>query len=127
MSSSVDKYKSGVNAVTISPMELAAQSQDAMLAGVTDAITSGRWAAALRKRSLPDWKQQTATTGADRLATGARAAQPKMQQHLTAWLPVAQQIHDTAQGMPKGSIEDAVARVRMAITMAKQFKQAKGG
>jgi len=127
MASSVDKYKSGVQGVTDSPMEAAANAQDKMLAGITDSVTSGRWAAGLRRKSLSDWKQQTVTTGGDRLATGARAAQPKMQQHLTQWLPVAADIKATAKSMPSGSIEDSVARVRMAITKAKQFKAAKGG
>lgn len=127
MGQSVDKYKSGVQGLTVNPMEKAAAAADKMLAGVQDAVQSGRWAGSLRKKSFADWKQQTASTGGDRLASGARAAQGKMQAHLTAWLPVAEQIKQEAAGMPSGGIEDSIAKVRMAITRAKQFKAAKGG
>ncbi len=127
MTSSVDKYKNGITSTTVNPMEMAAQAVDRMLAGFTHAATSGKIAARLRAKSVADWKQAATTTGADRLASGARAAIPKMQAHLSTWLPVAADIKATAASMPKNSIEDAVARVRMAITKAKQYAASKGG
>lgn len=121
MSTAGPAYKRGIESLTENPMAAAAQQQDRMLAGVQQAVQSGKWAAALNKVNFQDWKTVTATKGADRLATGATAAKPKMLTHMTKWLPVAAGISQTVKGMPKGSREAALARVGAAYDAAKQF------
>lgn len=127
MAQSADKYKSGVNGVTTSPMEAAAAAKDRYLAGIQAAAAEGRWEAGLRRTSLSAWKAKTASKGAERLASGARDAKEDMIRFQTEWLPVSERISAECAEMPKGTIEDSLQRVRKMMEMARQFKQARAG
>lgn len=127
MAQSADKYRAGVQAVTTNPMEAAAAAKDRMLAGIQAAVADGRYEAGLRKWTTAAWKQRTATKGGERLASGAREAKEDFARFLTAWLPVAENIKAEVASMPKGTIEDSLARVRKNIEMAKEFKRQRIG
>lgn len=116
-------YKAGIQNLSENPMAKAAASSDRMLSGVQAAVQSGKWANSLNKVNFQDWKQTTASKGADRLATGATAAKPKMLGFMTKWLPAAAGISATVNAMPKGTREAAMARVGAAYDAAKQFAQ----
>src|SRR5262245_33524773 len=120
-------YKEGVNKVRIAPGELAAAQQDRMLRGVTEAVTSGRWANRVRSVSLPAWQQVTSTKGATNYATGV--ASPQAEQKLSAfaqvWANLMNQASDAARQIDKSTEEGALQRVRLVMQVGKQFKAAR--
>jgi hypothetical protein len=121
LGASTQSITDGINAVTVAPTAAAAAKKGAMLQRLTAAVNSGKWEKGLNRVSLTDWKTATITKGVQRIASGAQAAEPKMQAFMTQWLPVAQQISDQVKTMPKLTVEDSIARVRFAITAAQAF------
>jgi hypothetical protein len=115
-----EKFQQGVEAVTESPMEAAANAQDRMLRNVTASVVSGLWANRLRAVSLASWKQITGQKGGERLASGARQSEPKMRAHVTKMAPVWANIKATIRAMPKDTEDQALERVRTAIRMQKE-------
>lgn len=114
------KYQEGVDAVTESPMQKAADSDQLYLQRIQESVSSGRRRQALLAVPLSRWKDNAKGKGADRLAGGARAAADKVRAHFQKWSPIYQQIKQECAAMPKGSIEDSMARVRRAIEISKQ-------
>lgn len=113
--------QNGVNAVQTAPGQTAASRQALMKARVNAAIDSGKWASRVSSVSLGDWKNAMLTKGVQRVASGATAAQPKMQAFMNEFLPVAQQVSQTVDAMPKNTIEDSVARAGAAIRAFAQW------
>lgn len=122
ISNSVQAVKDGVNAVTESPMEKAAQAKDRYVAGVMRAAESGRYEDGLRSVSLATWKKLTADKGAGRIATGAQEAETKMRDFYQQFLPFAAQVSAEVQAMPKGSIEDSEQRMIANMRKLAQFR-----
>lgn len=112
-----DAYKAGISALTVSPTQLAAapDAQQRYVDGVKQSVDSGRRAAKLNAVDIGTYKQVTLAKGPARLASGAQAAQGKFQAFATKYAPVWQQIRATVSGMPKGGIDNALARVRASI------------
>lgn len=107
---STEAYKRGVNGVMQSPTAMAADKADKMVAGVQRAVSTGKFQAACRAVSLESWKQQTAMKGAERLATGARAAESKMTQFLNEFLPALDTIAARVNSMPDDTREQRIAK-----------------
>ena len=110
---STEAYKRGVDLVQESPMEKAANNTAAYIAGVQRAVDSGKFQASLRRVPLSVWKDKTKTVGAQRLAAGAAAAKPKMENFMRQFFP------HLAAGMaslpPRGTLDQNLARAdRMA-------------
>lgn len=122
---SVPQIKAGVMAVTKSPMAAAAQQKAAYVAGVQRAADSGKWEAGLASVTLQQWQDATANKGAARIATGAEQATPKMTTFLQQLLPFTAQVKATVAAMPKGTVEDSIARATAAIRMMSQFRFSK--
>ena len=115
-------YADGVNAVQDSPMEKAAANSDKMLAKITEAVNSGKWAKTLRAVSLADWKTKTATTGAQRLASGVQAAgakRAKFDQALINYLGSAMPAIDSMKVI---TIEDGIAKSAAMIRAMNKFQ-----
>jgi len=102
----------GVNRVTDSPTEAAAAKEDKMLAGVTRAVQSGKWAAGLRKVSLQDWKTKTAEKMQQRMAGGVDAAKGKRESFDNYLVETINAVLPQIQAMPDLTLEDSVGRVR---------------
>lgn len=119
-------YVQGINGYNGNPMALAA-SPEAMqryVSGVQDSVNSGRRAAALNAASPATWKTNATTVGAQRLATGAQKAMPKIVAHFQKYAPVYAQMRSVVQGMPKGGMANAAARwnAAMQVLMAASGK-----
>lgn len=110
LSGAQEDIRRGVSKVTQSPGAQAAQAQDRMLSGVTDAVTSGRWARNVGAVSTEQWKQATLDKGLPRIASGAQAAESKMARVAATLLPAVDAAAAKARAMPKGTIEDSVNR-----------------
>jgi len=109
------KIKSGVQAVTVSPPQKAALHLDRYLIGTAEAVNSGQMAASLNAVSLSSWQNDMLTKGVPRIASGAQAAKPKMVKFLTAFLPHVAAGKAIVDSMPKGTVEDGIARAAAMI------------
>jgi hypothetical protein len=117
----VEDFKKGIQAVTESPTQKAAQHLDRAAANFAAAVSSGRMARKLQAVTLQQWQAAATGKGAQRFASGVQAATPKMAAFMQAFLPVAQAASQEVQSMPKGTTEAAVDRVRAVISKFKQF------
>jgi predicted transcriptional regulator len=115
LAGSVEKIREGIQAVTVSPTESALQAKDRYISGVQAAVADGRYEAGLRSVSLQQWQEAALTKGVSRIATGAQAAQTKVQRFMDAWLPAQAELSRKISQMPKGTIADSQARAAAAI------------
>lgn len=114
------RYVNGVNAVTVAPGALAARAAPLWAANTAAAQTKfARNSAAV---SLQSWQQAAATKGAQRLSSGAQAAQPKVEAAFAKLFPA---IQSAVQGLPaRGDLEANIARsAQFARAMAKYAQQ----
>ena len=102
--------QSGVQRVTTAPGQLAAQAQDRMLAGVTDAITSGRWQRRVSAVPLQDWQSAMITKGIPRISQGTAQAQKTKGAAIDRLLSNVDAAAAAANALPKGGLEQSIAR-----------------
>jgi len=110
LQSSTQDITRGVDRVQVAPGIAAAEQQDRMLQSLIEAITSGRWAAAVSAVSLGEWKNAMKDKGIPRIATGVAAAQPKIQAFFTKLLPQLDSIKAETDAMPQNTIDERIAR-----------------
>lgn len=115
-------YKAGVMAVQTPPGVRAAQQANVAAANYQEAISSGRWAKNVAAVSLTDWQQAAGDKGAGRLASGAQAAQGKFQSRMAALLPGIYQVADQVRQMPKGTLEENIARATAQMRGVSKLK-----
>ena len=120
---SSEDYRAGVEAVTTSPTELAAKKQDKMLAGIQAAVSSGKWAAGLRRVDLAAWKKATIEKGVARLAAGAAAGVGKFEDFMQDLLPFQQALQAKIDAMPDVTFEDGVNRMTAWARGMRSFKR----
>jgi hypothetical protein len=123
MANSVEKIKTGVNAVTVAPTQRAAQRLDAYLAGVQRALQSGKMQAALERVTLQDWQRAMNEKGANRVAGGAMAAKGKFQSFMSEFLPFVEQAKRELESMPRGDLEQNIARANAMMRKLATFKR----
>lgn len=121
MAQATQKMKAGIEAVSTSPMELAASRVDAYVAGVNRAASSGKYAAGLRRVSLQDWKRLMIDKGLGRIAGGAAAGKPKMLSFLQEFLPFVEQVR--ASLPPRGGLEQNIQRMVLQVQGNSQFRR----
>ena len=115
-------YKDGIDSVTESPMEQAAEAADRMLAGLTEAVADGRVQAGLRRVSLSEWKQRAKDLGAQRLAQGAAASEDRTRAAMEENFRDIAAVRDSLP--PRGTLAENVERARLfAMGMAERRRQ----
>lgn len=122
MQGATQSMKDGVAAVTESPMEKAAASQDLWLEGVRKARESGKYADNLRAVSLDAWKRAYLQKGIGRVSAGVTEAMPIMEDFLAQLLPVAEASKRDVATMPKGTLEDSKQRMIRNMENMSRFK-----
>ena len=110
LSAAAPDIQSGVQRVTQAPGVSAAAAAPRMLAGVTAAVQSGVWANNVAKVSLPQWQSAMVNKAIPRLAQGITAAQQNKQQQITTFLSAVDAATADAQALPKGGLEQNIAR-----------------
>lgn len=123
LASSTESIKQGVNAVTVAPSEKAIRQQDAFLSGVQRSVAEGRWQAGLRRVSLQDWKDAMINKGLTRVAAGASAGTPKMEQFMGEFLPHVEAGQRMLESMPRGDIQTNIARAVSMIEHLAKFRR----
>lgn len=88
LAGSTDRIARGVSQVSTAPGQAAAR-QKAVYAQNTAAAVD-KWASRVAAVPLQDWQQAMTTKGVQRVATGATAAQPKMEAFMSQLLPYVQ-------------------------------------
>lgn len=123
LKASTEQIKSGVNAVTESPMEKAAAQSEKCKLKFIEAIDSGKWAASLRRVTLQMWKDAFLTKGVTRIGTGAEAAKPKLTAFYREFFPFLETVQAECAAMDNLSIDDAVAIAEHNIRRIAEFKR----
>jgi len=112
------RYIDGVNAVNVAPGTLAARAAPTWAANT--AAAQSRFARNSAAVSLQSWQQSTTTKGAQRLSSGAQAAQPKMEAALTKLFPA---IASAVSSLPpRGDIEANIARSAAFARQMNKYK-----
>lgn len=102
------KYTAGINAVSVSPGQLASQQVNAYVQGVQNSAKI--WQAKMAAMDLGQWKAAAAGVGAQRLATGATKGKAKMQSFMQQFIP---DLTNAVNNLPaRGSYEQNMARSR---------------
>lgn len=124
LKASIQDIRSGVERVTESPTELAAAQQDKMLARLTEAVTSGKWARGLRAVSLADWKNKMLTKGVNNIAPGIDAAHNKVVDFARDLIAYENTLLLEIDRMSDLTIEDSIARATAWIRGMSRFVRA---
>lgn len=107
----VPEYRSGVTAVTESPMDKAADAADKYAANTAAAVTSGKYAARLRNTPLSKWKDNSLNKGAGRIAAGVDAAESDVESFYSELFPFQERLATQVDSMPDASLEDSINRM----------------
>ncbi len=102
-------FVDGVQNTSTDPVQRAIQNQGALLAGFTQAVTSGRWARNLAAVGKAGWQSATVAK-AGNYGVGIAAGEQKYATAMQTWLPRIQQAAASARAMPSGSIAASNAR-----------------
>jgi hypothetical protein len=108
--------KSGVNKVSVAPGVSAAAASDRMLAGVTQAIQTGTWQRAVSGVSLQSWQDAMINKGIPRLPTGIATAQKTKVDRITTLLSNVDAAAATANALPRGGLQQGIARATAFMT-----------
>lgn len=104
-------YSAGVAAVRTAPGALAAASADLWANNVQAA--KAKFSKNVAAVSLSAWQEAATNKGAGRLASGATAAQPKMQAFMAKFIP---QLSSTVNSLPqRGTFEQNMNRLNTYI------------
>lgn len=117
----------GVKRLNTAPGQAAAAASDRMLSGVTEAVTSGRWARNVAKVSLTDWQNSVINKGIPRIAQGVTQAQNTKVQIITQTLAAVDQAAAAAKALPKGGIDASIARASTFMRTMSQLAPKKQG
>lgn len=113
------KVQEGVNSVRTAPGAAAARQVNVW--SQNTAAAAQKYARNVAAVSLSSWQEQTITKGIPRLATGATAAQPKMQEFLGKLLPY---VDSARSSLPaRGSYEQNKARLVAFLDKMHQFSK----
>ena len=107
------EIQAGVMAVTEAPGAAAARQKGLWLQKIT--ASADKWARRVSSVSLQDWQQAMIQKGLGRISSGAQAAQPKVQSFMADFLPYVDQGVNKVKAMPKGTVEQGIARAAEMI------------
>jgi len=124
MQNSTERIRQGVQAVTVSPTEKAAQAIPRMVEGIQRAAASGKIERGLRSVSLEDWRREMLEKGLTRVGTGASAAQPKMQSFMGELLPYIESgLGRLNSSTPRGDLGANITRMNEWVRHMAEFRR----
>lgn len=127
MKDSADKYRRAVDAVTTSPMELAAAQESYWAARVAEAARQNRFSSALRRVSLAQWKAAARTVGADRIAALPDMKAQKVQAFWQRFLPHLLAVQQRVRAMPRNTYEQRRSRMLAMVDGLHEFRTQQAG
>lgn len=120
LAGATETIKAGIQAVSVAPGQAAARQAQAYIQGVQAA--QQKWQRNVSSVSLAEWQQATIDKGVGRIATGAQAAQPKMQSFLVKLLPYQQNLKGSLPA--RGGLEANIARMDAWVRGMAKFQNA---
>lgn len=117
LASAGPSIQAGIMGVQTAPGALAARQKEVWATNTINA--KDKWAKRVSAIGLSEWQQAAIQKGLPRIASGAQAAQPKMQQFLTAFLPYVER--GVSALPPRGGLEQNIARSAAMIRHNAQF------
>jgi len=123
LKAAVEDVRKGIDRVTENPCEKAAAKQDKMLTNLTAAVTSGKWAAGLKRVSLEDWKKNARDIGVNRIAAGIDGAKTKVVAFAEQLLPHIDREKAKIASMPDVTLDDNINRMTSFCRGMATFKR----
>jgi len=117
-------WLAGIQATTVDPTALAAAAGQQAVSNYSQAVTSGRWAAALQRAGKQGWLSG-AQAKQQNYATGIANAGPKYQTAMQTWLPIIDNAAAQVKSMPSGTL--AASQARAAAFMQLLYNAKHGG
>lgn len=118
----IPEYKQGIDRVTEAPGVKAAAKADKMLAKLTEAVQSGKWAERVSSVSLSDWKDAAREKGSQRINAGVSGSATKVRAFASQLLPELARIKDEVDNMADLTLEDSIARMTHQIREMSKFE-----
>lgn len=119
LKASTSDIRAGINRVTTAPGQLAAAKADKMLANLTEAVTSGKWARRVSAVPLAEWKTKAIEKGIPNISRGIDLAAPKMVSFYSQLFPYQESLQAQISGMADLTLQDSIQRmIRWAEGMA---------
>lgn len=99
----------GVQRTEKDPTQLAIANAQGMLAGVTEAVTSGRWQRNLAAVGKQGWQSKTVAKAAN-FGVGIAAGEQAYADAMTTWLPRIHTAAASAKAMPGQTLQQRLQR-----------------
>lgn len=115
------RYTEGIQSTQVDVVARAVQAQGKMLANVTQAVQSGRWARGLQNVGTQGWKA-AAVAKANNYSTGINASKGKYDAAMQVWGPRIDAASASVQNMPNNSFADSLARMNAFATQLHNAK-----
>lgn len=103
-------WKLGVSDPRSHPGQAANQNLDKAVRNFSNAVTSGKLAAANTSYTQQEWTQAALTKGAPNYSGSVSRSLPRYQATMSKMLPDIYNLSDQIHQMPKNGVEDSVAR-----------------
>ena len=116
------RYTEGVQSTSKDPMALAAAQGQKMLAGVTNAVSSGYWQRRLNDVGKSGWQQATIAK-ANNYSNGINASGSKYQQGYQNFWSYMTPYYNQLESMPKNSLADSIARATFWIQNSASYQK----
>lgn len=123
LKAAVEDVRKGIDRVTENPCEKAAAKQDKMLTNLTAAVSSGKWAAGLKRVTLPQWKAKARDIGVNRIAAGIDGAKEKVIDFAEVLLPHIDRGKEKIKAMPDVTLDDNINRMTSFIRHMSELKR----
>lgn len=125
LQASTQQIADGVNRVTVAPGQKAAAAANLWLQRVQQA--RDKYANNVARVSLADWQQAMISKGIPRISQGATAGAPKMAAFMNEFLPHLAAGVAQVERMPKGTIEQSIARMEAMVRHNASFRRGRAG
>ena len=122
LKNSLPDIRMGIERVSSAPGQKAAAAQQRMKDNLNKSIDDGRWAKKVAGVSLEEWKSAALNKGVDRIASGIDNAHDKQVQMAGRLLAAVDQSASKVRAMPKGTLQDSIARMTAFVTDMSKFK-----
>lgn len=115
--------QAGVQGVTVAPTQLAANQAQAYMAGVQNAVASGKWQARLNAVSLQSWRDAYVKKGIPRVQQAATTDQPKVQAAMGPLLDYIYNLRDQINSsQPRGTLSQNIQRATAMMQGMSNYK-----
>lgn len=123
LKAAIPDMQAGIERVAEAPTLKAASKQEKMLANVSAAVQSGKWAAGLKRVSLDDWKKAFKEKGLQRVSAGIDGARDKVISFASQLLPYQQNLKNEVDRLPDLTLEDSINRAITWIRGMSKFQR----